>query len=95
MAQEMQTAAFGTAFTVSIEPPGHHDRDFGSGPDDNVLKAIHSKTRPEDLSRPGHVFPLESVPGRGAQTGWPDGRFRGSCQACGTLSCRSTVRDNE
>lgn len=60
MTQE-NTAAFGTAFTVSID--AHHGITTGISAADRaktILKAIHPKTRPEDLSRPGHVFPLKS-----------------------------------
>jgi 3,4-dihydroxy 2-butanone 4-phosphate synthase/GTP cyclohydrolase II len=60
MAQE-NTAAFGTAFTVSID--ARHGITTGISAVDRattILKAIHPKSRPEDLSRPGHVFPLKS-----------------------------------
>src|SRR6266576_1930289 len=63
MTQE-NTAAFGTAFTVSID--ARHGITTGISAADRattVLKAIHPKTRPEDLSRPGHVFPLRSASG--------------------------------
>jgi 3,4-dihydroxy 2-butanone 4-phosphate synthase/GTP cyclohydrolase II len=63
MTQE-NTAAFGTAFTVSID--ARHGITTGISAADRattILKAIHPKTRPEDLSRPGHVFPLRSASG--------------------------------
>jgi len=63
MAQE-NTAAFGTAFTVSID--ARHSITTGISATDRattIVKAIHPKTRPEDLCRPGHVFPLKSDKG--------------------------------
>ncbi len=58
------TSPFETAFTVSIEARkgvttgiSAHDRAR------TILTAIDSKTMPQDLGRPGHVFPLKSKPG--------------------------------
>jgi 3,4-dihydroxy 2-butanone 4-phosphate synthase/GTP cyclohydrolase II len=55
------TSPFGTAFTVSIEARGKvstgisaHDRAA------TVLTAVDPATQPEDLLRPGHVFPLRA-----------------------------------
>src|SRR6266446_5149564 len=63
MAQE-NTAAFGTAFTVSID--ARHGITTGISAADRattILKAIHPKTRPGELWRPGHGFPLKSDKG--------------------------------
>jgi 3,4-dihydroxy 2-butanone 4-phosphate synthase/GTP cyclohydrolase II len=56
---EDNTTPFNTAFTVSIEAKegvttgiSAHDRSK------TVLTAIADDTRPEDLGRPGHIFPL-------------------------------------
>ncbi|HEX9160962.1 MAG TPA: bifunctional 3,4-dihydroxy-2-butanone-4-phosphate synthase/GTP cyclohydrolase II [Thermoanaerobaculia bacterium] len=61
---EQNTSTFGTAFTVSIEARGRvttgisaHDRS------ETVRVAIDPKTRPADLQRPGHVFPLRAKKG--------------------------------
>ncbi|MBF0457141.1 MAG: bifunctional 3,4-dihydroxy-2-butanone-4-phosphate synthase/GTP cyclohydrolase II [Nitrospirae bacterium] len=58
------TSSFGTAFTVSIEAKkgvttgiSAHDRAR------TVLTAIKPDCRPEDLARPGHIFPLRAKPG--------------------------------
>jgi 3,4-dihydroxy 2-butanone 4-phosphate synthase / GTP cyclohydrolase II len=58
--------AFRTAFTVSVDA---HPR-FGvttgiSAPDraKTIELLVHPDTRPGDLRRPGHVFPLRAVPG--------------------------------
>ncbi|MFN7941432.1 MAG: bifunctional 3,4-dihydroxy-2-butanone-4-phosphate synthase/GTP cyclohydrolase II [Thermoanaerobaculia bacterium] len=55
------TSPFGTAFTVSIEARGRvttgisaHDRSA------TIRTAIDPATRPQDLLRPGHVFPLRA-----------------------------------
>src|SRR5687767_4748569 len=54
------TAVFDTAFTVSIEAKGVTTTGI-SAPDRaaTVLAAIDSRTRPADLARPGHMFPLK------------------------------------
>src|SRR5512142_2546201 len=58
---ERNTSNYGTAFTVSIEARGRvttgisaHDRS------ETVRVAIDPKTRPADLLRPGHIFPLRA-----------------------------------
>jgi 3,4-dihydroxy 2-butanone 4-phosphate synthase / GTP cyclohydrolase II len=64
MMAEDNTSSFGTAFTVSIEAKkgvttgiSAHDRSL------TTLTAIDPRSKPEDLARPGHVFPLRSKPG--------------------------------
>ena len=59
------TANLGTAFTVSIDARG---RDVTTGISSydraqTIVAAVDPRTRPEDLARPGHVFPLRSRPG--------------------------------
>src|SRR5687767_5429683 len=61
---ENNTSPFGTAFTVSIEARGRittgisaHDRA------ETIRVAADSKTRPADLLRPGHIFPLRASKG--------------------------------
>jgi len=61
---EHNTSNYGTAFTVSIEARGRvttgisaHDRS------ETVRTAIDSRTRPQDLLRPGHIFPLRARKG--------------------------------
>jgi 3,4-dihydroxy 2-butanone 4-phosphate synthase / GTP cyclohydrolase II len=56
------TTSHGTAFTVSVDLLGHgcttgisaHDRSK------TVMALIDSNTKPEDLGRPGHIFPLKA-----------------------------------
>ncbi|MGB9907345.1 MAG: bifunctional 3,4-dihydroxy-2-butanone-4-phosphate synthase/GTP cyclohydrolase II [Candidatus Saccharicenans sp.] len=58
MVQE-NTARFGTAFTVSID--AREGISTGISAYDRartILTAINPATRPEDLARPGHIFPL-------------------------------------
>ena len=59
------TANFGTAFTVSIDARGRGVTTGISSYDraQTILSAVDPRTRPEDLARPGHVFPLRSRPG--------------------------------
>ncbi|MCI0529561.1 MAG: bifunctional 3,4-dihydroxy-2-butanone-4-phosphate synthase/GTP cyclohydrolase II [Nitrospira sp.] len=58
------TATFGTAFTVSIDARkgvttgiSAHDRAA------TILAAVHPQTKPSDLARPGHIFPLRAQKG--------------------------------
>jgi 3,4-dihydroxy 2-butanone 4-phosphate synthase / GTP cyclohydrolase II len=58
------TAAFGTAFTVSID--ARKDITTGISAADRattVHVAIDPKSKPHDLARPGHIFPLKAVQG--------------------------------
>jgi 3,4-dihydroxy 2-butanone 4-phosphate synthase/GTP cyclohydrolase II len=58
------TANLGTAFTVSIDARGRSVTTGISSYDraQTILAAVDPRTRPEDLARPGHVFPLRSRP---------------------------------
>ncbi|GBD98898.1 riboflavin biosynthesis protein RibBA [bacterium BMS3Abin07] len=58
------TSQFGTAFTISIEAKkgvttgiSAHDRAT------TILTAINPGSGPEDISKPGHIFPLRARPG--------------------------------
>lgn len=56
------TCPRGTAFTVSIDARGRGVTTGISAYDraETILAAIDLRTRPEDLARPGHVFPLRA-----------------------------------
>jgi 3,4-dihydroxy 2-butanone 4-phosphate synthase/GTP cyclohydrolase II len=61
---EKNTTTFNTAFCVSIE--AKHGTSTGISAADRastVLAAIDPATRPSDLSRPGHMFPLRARDG--------------------------------
>ncbi len=61
---EANTSPFGTAFTISIEARGKITTGISAADRAaTVLTAIHPATRPEDLLRPGHVFPLRAKKG--------------------------------
>src|SRR5277367_3599784 len=59
------TSPCGTAFTVSIDARGRGVTTGISAYDrtQTILAAIEPSTRPEDLGRPGHVFPLRARTG--------------------------------
>jgi 3,4-dihydroxy 2-butanone 4-phosphate synthase/GTP cyclohydrolase II len=64
MMTEENTSPFGTAFTVSIEAKkGVTTGISAADRAKTILTAIDPKTKPEDLARPGHVFPLRARPG--------------------------------
>jgi 3,4-dihydroxy 2-butanone 4-phosphate synthase/GTP cyclohydrolase II len=56
------TSRGGTAFTVSIDAKGPGVTTGISAYDrsQTILAAIDSSTRPEDLARPGHIFPIRA-----------------------------------
>jgi 3,4-dihydroxy 2-butanone 4-phosphate synthase/GTP cyclohydrolase II len=58
------TASMGTAFTVSVD--AKRGVTTGTSAYDRALTIralLDPATRPEDLARPGHIFPLRSMPG--------------------------------
>lgn len=58
------TSFLGTAFTVSID--ARKGVTTGISAADRamtILKAVDAKTRPQDLARPGHIFPLRAKNG--------------------------------
>ncbi|HVS01947.1 MAG TPA: bifunctional 3,4-dihydroxy-2-butanone-4-phosphate synthase/GTP cyclohydrolase II [Thermoanaerobaculia bacterium] len=58
---ETNTSPLGTAFTVSIEARGKVTTGISAADRAaTILTAIDPSTRPEDLLRPGHVFPLRA-----------------------------------
>lgn len=61
---DYNTALHGTAFTVTID--ARHGTTTGVSAYDRALTiktAIDPKTKPDDLARPGHIFPLIAKPG--------------------------------
>lgn len=64
MMTDENTSAYGTAFTVSIEAKkGVTTGISAADRARTILTAIDQKTQPEDIARPGHVFPLRARPG--------------------------------
>ena len=61
---EDNTSTYATAFTVSIEARGKVTTGISAADRAATIRtAVDPKTRPEDLLRPGHVFPLRASPG--------------------------------
>jgi 3,4-dihydroxy 2-butanone 4-phosphate synthase/GTP cyclohydrolase II len=64
MMSDVNTSRFGTAFTVSIEAKkGVTTGISAADRTKTVLTAIKTKVKPDDIARPGHVFPLRAQPG--------------------------------
>lgn len=58
------TAAFQTAFTVSIDAKEGITTGISSfDRAKTILTAIDPKTKPSDIARPGHIFPLQAMNG--------------------------------
>jgi 3,4-dihydroxy 2-butanone 4-phosphate synthase/GTP cyclohydrolase II len=61
---ENNTSNYGTAFTVSIEARGRVTTGISARDrSETVRAAIDARTRPQDLLRPGHIFPLRAKKG--------------------------------
>jgi 3,4-dihydroxy 2-butanone 4-phosphate synthase/GTP cyclohydrolase II len=61
---EENTSPFGTAFTVSIDARRGITTGISAADRCRTIRvAIDPRTRPEDLARPGHVFPLRAQRG--------------------------------
>lgn len=64
MMTDRNTSSFGTAFTVSIEAKkGVTTGISASDRATTILAAINPNTKPDDMARPGHVFPLRAKNG--------------------------------
>jgi len=64
--EERNTDTFRTAFTVSVDAHPRFGVTTGISAADRsktVELLVDPETRPSDLRRPGHVFPLRSIPG--------------------------------
>ncbi|SNB45106.1 bifunctional 3,4-dihydroxy-2-butanone-4-phosphate synthase/GTP cyclohydrolase II [Geobacter sp. DSM 9736] len=58
------TSSFGTAFTVSIEAKKGVTTGISAADRAHTIRtAVADGAKPEDLARPGHVFPLRAKPG--------------------------------
>ena len=58
------TARLGTAFTVSIDAVKGTSTGISAGDRaETIQQFVDPRTRPEDLARPGHVFPLQAARG--------------------------------
>ncbi len=64
MMVDRNTSGFGTAFTVSVEAKHRVTTGISAHDRAATVKAIlDPATRPDDLSRPGHMFPLRAADG--------------------------------
>lgn len=64
MQTQENTSGFGTAFTVSIEArEGVTTGISAADRAKTILTAVNPKTKPSDLARPGHIFPLRAKNG--------------------------------
>jgi len=59
------TAAYETPFTISVDLNGHGTTTGISASDraKTIRALVNSETRPEELGRPGHIFPLRAKAG--------------------------------
>lgn len=98
MMVEVNTNAHGTAFTVSIEAASGVSTGVSAADRvATVQAAIRPDARPEDLRRPGHIFPLRARPGgvlerRGHTEATVDLMSLAGLEPCGVL-CELTNED--
>ncbi len=62
MMVERNTDSHQTAFTVSVDAADCHTGISASERAHTIRKMIDPNTKPEELSRPGHIFPLRAKP---------------------------------
>ncbi|MEA2453547.1 MAG: 3,4-dihydroxy 2-butanone 4-phosphate synthase / cyclohydrolase [Actinomycetota bacterium] len=56
--------AMGTAFTISVDARQNTTTGISAADRAETIRTlIHADTKPHDLARPGHIFPLRYVPG--------------------------------
>jgi 3,4-dihydroxy 2-butanone 4-phosphate synthase/GTP cyclohydrolase II len=61
---KVNTAKMGTRFTVSVDAIDNTTTGISAHDRAQTIKVlIDSKTRPEDLARPGHIFPIQAMDG--------------------------------
>jgi 3,4-dihydroxy 2-butanone 4-phosphate synthase/GTP cyclohydrolase II len=61
---KVNTAKMGTRFTVSVDALEDTTTGISAHDRAQTIKAlIDSKTKPEDLARPGHIFPIQAMDG--------------------------------
>ena len=64
MMTPVNTALHETAFTVSVDSKYGTTTGISASDRNKTIRAlVDKKTKPEDLCRPGHIFPLRSFPG--------------------------------
>ena len=83
------TEIMDTAFTVSVDLKGH-GVSSGISADDRsktIRALVNPKTKPGELNRPGHVFPLVAKDG-GVLRRSGYGSCSGSCTVSRVFACR-------
>ncbi|MEM7587381.1 MAG: GTP cyclohydrolase II, partial [Acidobacteriota bacterium] len=64
MVEDSNPSSYGTAFTISIEAKGRVTTGISAQDRaETVRTAIDPKSKPQDLVRPGHIFPVRARPG--------------------------------
>ncbi len=94
------TASLGTNFTVSIDSASGVTTGISAADRARTVQVfIAESTRPRDLARPGHIFPLESQPGGVLQRAGHTEAVVDLCQAAGLypagLLCEIMDEDGE
>jgi 3,4-dihydroxy 2-butanone 4-phosphate synthase/GTP cyclohydrolase II len=87
-----------TAFTVSIDASPALGVTTGISAEDRartIQAVLNPRTRPEDLRRPGHVFPIRAKPGGGAGAGWAYGGGGGFGTVGGADPGRGDLRNSK
>ena len=91
---DRNTDANETAFTVSIDAGIEHGVTTGISAEDRaatIQVALNPATRPAELRRPGHIFPLRARPGGVLKRAGHTRSRRGSGSASGPEPLRSDL----
>ena len=93
---EQNSARFGTAFCVPIEArKGTTTGISAADRAKTVLAAIDPRTKPEDLARPGHMFPLRARSGGVLQRAGQTEAAVDLARLCGPVPGRRHLRGDE
>ena len=94
---QSNSATYETPFTVSVDLIGQGCTTGISASDRSktIQALIDPNTKPEDLGKPGHIFPLKAQKGWCIKKSWSHGSSYRPCKIGGIRTSRSNCRNFE